>query len=139
MRCLWHIRFARTRTQARVARVPTMSNCSTRSLFVSSTQTTCDSAGDALFVWAQWTISNISFRAFLNWRLRTETASSIRDRPNFMSWKSRTGFAVLLRPKPQLSAYLGKWLATETDHARLNPCRLQGHTDFAKPDRRPSD
>src|SRR2546427_1514697 len=69
--------------------------------FRKSTQTTCDSTPVMHFSYgAKWTISNISFHASLNWRLRTETASSISNCPNLMSWKSRTGFAVLLRPKP---------------------------------------
>jgi hypothetical protein len=45
----------------------------------------------------------------------------------------------IAQAEAQLSPCLGKWLEAETDNARLNLAAFIAHSDFAKPNRRPSD
>ena len=96
-------------------------------------------AGDALFVWGEVD----DFKHFLPRIFELEVAhgDSFVDPqpPEFNVMEIEDWLCGIAQAEAQLSRYLGKWLATETDNARLNLAAFIAHTDFAKPNRHPSD
>src|SRR5438128_4456433 len=59
--------------------------------------------------------------------------------PEFNGMEIEDWLCGIAQAETRLSPYLGKWLEAETDNARLNLAAFIAHTDFAKPNRRPSD